>query len=143
MTHLREKLIFVESENTSKKETIVELEARLNRLRSLISSLKQDRDETTPQKQDLETKQQFAKHVALLKDYEHRKECNESLKVQLECLKNKYLCLKERMELTNKQSKILTNNENLSIPPIISSLAWKPHIKPKTIFRSQKKAILC
>lgn len=137
LTHIREKLHFLEKENTVKMEALNQTEKKILHMRSLLSTVRQDHDEMNQENKDMKTRQQFANSGLLVKDFEDRKLNNEKLRCQLEELKSKYERLKYRVGDSKGTRALMTANSNTTgfispHKPILRPLTNK---KPKHIGR--------
>lgn len=106
LTHIREKLRFVEQANENLAEKLAHLENTTTELRNIVTSDKLYRDDLRAENKELRAKQGFATSDLLLVDYEQR--CNkvEQLKAATTELKDRYGIL---MRQVNKSLKASTS----------------------------------
>ena len=128
LTHIREKLNFLEKSNDVKLNNLNDVEQRILRMRSLLSSVRQDRDELNHENKEMKTRQQFANSGLLIKDFEDRKGLNIILHQQLQELKMKYENLKWKIEDVKKSKSMTiqhTTNFTPTHKPILGALKSK------------------
>jgi len=104
LTHVREKLRFIEQANENLTQKLAQLEVAITNLRGLVTTEKLMRDALRFENKELKAKQGFATSDLLLVDYEQR--CNkvEALKAGTSELKDRYAVLKKQVEKSNTQS---------------------------------------
>lgn len=104
LTHIREKLRFVEQANENLAEKLAHLENCTTELRNIVTSDKLYRDDLRAENKELRAKQGFATSDLLLVDYEQR--CNEveRLKAAATELKDRYGILQRQVNRSLKTS---------------------------------------
>lgn len=93
LTHVREKLRFLEEENKVEKAKLAKLEDQLVSLRSIVAVSKLQRDALRSENKDLKAKQGFATSDLLLTDFQKRKDKLEETKAKVDELMNRYKLL--------------------------------------------------
>jgi hypothetical protein len=140
ITHLREKIYHIDNANYAIEEDINELDEKLMRMRSLISTTRQNHEDILVEKQDIETRQQFANSELLLKDYENRIQYNVELQEKLNNIKAKYMIMKEKVEvkktLKGTKSSTVSRTDGLKT---LSVMASSGSFLPKLVTRSPFK----
>lgn len=74
LTHLKQKLQFVQVENCNKKETLKQIESVVAQKRDLLTRTKQTRDALRMNNNALRHKGGLVSHTTLLRDFEERKD---------------------------------------------------------------------
>ena len=74
LTHLKQKLQFVQVENCGKKESLKQIESVVAQKRDLLTRTKQTRDALRMNNNALRHKGGLVSHSTLLRDFEERKE---------------------------------------------------------------------
>ena len=74
LTHLKQKLQFVQVENCSKKERLKQIESVVAQKRDLLTRTKQTRDALRMNNNTLRHKGGLVSHSTLLRDFEERKD---------------------------------------------------------------------
>jgi hypothetical protein len=118
LTHVREKLRFLEQANQVVKAELVELESNLVENRNSVTIAKLNRDSIRSENKELKAKQGFATSDLLLVDYEKRGTKVDEMRAKVSELKDRYQLL---MNLVNKsaKNKTLTGSSRsmASMPP--------------------------
>lgn len=105
LTHVREKLRFVELANEVVQTDLAKLETDITGQRNTVALRKLDRDSMRADGKDLKAKQGFSNSSLLLVDYEKRKTKNEELKASISELKNRYsILMMQVMKASTSQS---------------------------------------
>eukprot|EP00937_MAST-01D_sp_MAST-1D-sp2_P005888 g5888.t1 len=97
LTHVKEKLQFVQVENQALKGRLAELDAALGEERDGLTQLKRDRDGARTENATLRQKQGFANSGLLVKDFDQRKVEMNQLRSRLAELRERHLELNEQM----------------------------------------------
>lgn len=100
LTHIREKLIFVEQSNKALQSQLLTLDNSITQLRNSVTVQKLARDELKNENKEYKAKQGFATSDLLLLDYEKRKTGSEELKMTIQELKNRYDILMRQVQST-------------------------------------------
>ena len=74
LTHLKQKLQFVQVENSNKKERLKQIESVVAQKRDLLTRTKQTRDALRMSNNTLRHKGGLVSHSTLLRDFEERKD---------------------------------------------------------------------
>ncbi|XP_075050546.1 cilia- and flagella-associated protein 184 [Mixophyes fleayi] len=90
LTHLKEKLQFVQAENQEQKERLMEVEALLAYKRDILTKTKQARDSLRMDNLKLKQKCGLLGNKVLLRDYEDKVDSTEKLSQRLESLKRRH-----------------------------------------------------
>lgn len=101
LTHVREKLRFVEGVNQTQAAKLARLESQITDLRNQVTHDKLNRDTLRAEIKDLRTKQGFANSDLLLIDYESRVNKVEELKAATCELKERYTLLANQVTKAN------------------------------------------
>ncbi|XP_078610664.1 cilia- and flagella-associated protein 184-like isoform X2 [Branchiostoma floridae x Branchiostoma japonicum] len=104
LTHLKEKLQFVQAENHVQKGKLREVEELVAKKRDILSRTKQARDALRIDNMRLRQKSGLLGNEPLLRDYEERRDEGDGLKFRLESLKMKHTEL--TMDLNGVKRKI-------------------------------------
>lgn len=104
LTHIREKLRFIEQANEELSEKLAELENTTTELRNIVTSDKLYRDSQRVENKELRAKQGFATSDLLLVDYEGRCAKVEQLKAATTELKDRYGILMRQVNRSIKSS---------------------------------------
>jgi len=104
LTHLKEKLQFVQAENQLLKVELAELEADLSTHRDALTKAKHDRDNLRSENQKLRGEAGLIGNNELLRDFDRRKKEIVSMQDHLEQLKERHRTLREQI-LTISQKK--------------------------------------
>jgi len=102
LTHVREKLRFLEQANQVVKADLTELESNLVENRNSVTIAKLNRDSIRSENKELKAKQGFASSDLLLVDYEKRSIKVDEMRAKVSELKDRYQLL---MNLVNKATK--------------------------------------
>jgi chromosome segregation ATPase len=97
LTHLKEKLQFVQAENQLLKVELAELEAELSTHRDALTRAKHDRDSLRSENLRLRGEAGLIGNNDLLRDFDRRKKDIASMQVTLEGLKMRHRALKEHI----------------------------------------------
>eukprot|EP00597_Dinobryon_sp_UTEXLB2267_P016579 CAMPEP_0201094456 /NCGR_PEP_ID=MMETSP0812-20130820/2745_1 /ASSEMBLY_ACC=CAM_ASM_000668 /TAXON_ID=98059 /ORGANISM="Dinobryon sp., Strain UTEXLB2267" /LENGTH=845 /DNA_ID=CAMNT_0047347027 /DNA_START=12 /DNA_END=2549 /DNA_ORIENTATION=+ len=111
LTHIREKLRFVEKANSVVQGQLSALEDDLNALRNAVTLEKLSRDAIKLENKDLKARQGFATSDLLLRDFENRSNRVETLRATVTELKERYQIL---LRKTNKST--ISNKSTNSVP---------------------------
>lgn len=112
LTHVREKLQFVEKENEALSATLTELDAALSEKRDALGKVKATRDTLRQKGRKIKDASTFITNSTLLNDIESHKEKREALGVHIEELKREYAELSDSISKTN--SRIVAMTEELA-----------------------------
>ena len=109
LTHLKEKLQFVQGENQLLKVELAELEAALSQHRDALTRVKHERDALRSDNLALRGEAGLIGNNDLLRDFDRRKKDIASMQVTLEDLKNRHLSVREDItELNARTMGVLT-----------------------------------
>lgn len=97
LTHLKEKLQFVQAENQLLKVELAELEAELSTHRDALTKAKHDRDSLRSENLRLRGEAGLIGNNDLLRDFDRRKKDIAAMQVTLEGLKMRHRALKEHI----------------------------------------------
>lgn len=114
LTHIREKLRFIEKNNRNLQDSVNKLDAVITRLRNVVTSYKLERDSIRLENKEWKAKQGFATNELLLTDYENQKNSTEILKAQVVELKSRYDSLTRQIQMysgTGKSTSLLSNSK--------------------------------
>ena len=118
LTHVREKLKFVEHENNIMSNELINIDTQILTTRNSVTMLKLTRDDIRNENKDLKAKQSFATNDILLADFNTRKIKNEQLQASIDELKERYKILTKQINQskTASLSKHIfgTNNNNFN-----------------------------
>lgn len=104
LTHIREKLKFVENQNEIVRSNLAEIEHSIMGQRSVLTSAKHDRDFVRDDNAELKRKQGFATNDLLLVDYEKRKSQMESVREEIKELQERYSILSTQLNTATGKS---------------------------------------
>lgn len=105
LTHIREKLKFVENQNEIVRSNLGDIEHLIMGQRSILTSAKHDRDFVRDDNAELKRKQGFATNDLLLVDFEKRKSQMESVREEIKELQERYSILSTQLNgLTQMKS---------------------------------------
>ncbi|XP_060705532.1 coiled-coil domain-containing protein 96 [Hemiscyllium ocellatum] len=90
MTHIKEKLEYVEAENVEKKNQLMDLEAVVAQKREILTKTKQARDRVRAANFKLKEKCGLLCNKVLLRDYEDNVDTSDRLQQKLEVLKRQH-----------------------------------------------------
>ena len=112
LTHLKQKLQFVQVENCSKKEKLKQIESVVAQKRDLLTRTKQTRDALRMNNNSLRHKGGLVSHSTLLRDFEERKDQVTKLATTLVMLNNTLLLQndmlqEELIDLQNRHSSLI------------------------------------
>ena len=102
LTHVREKLRFLEQANHSKAIQLAALENEITGLRNRVTTEKLERDGMRSENKDLRAKQGFATSDLLLSDYDHRCSKVDELRAAIAELKERYSMLSNQVTKANQ-----------------------------------------
>merc|ERR1719231_963710 len=97
LTHIKEKLQFVQVENASLKRDLKELDTDLTQERDVLTKAKRERDGLRTENGALKQKQGFVNSDLLVQDFEQRKVDMEQMHARLGELKNRHEVLTRNM----------------------------------------------
>ncbi|CAI8039470.1 Coiled-coil domain-containing protein 96, partial [Geodia barretti] len=104
LTHVKEKLDFLQDESEEKKEQLQQLDSDLARRREVLTRLKQTRDSLRLDNQRLRQRGGLVCHTQLLRDFEDRQDQNAELESRLEQLQRQHS--QTTLQCTGLRSKI-------------------------------------
>ncbi|KAG8591368.1 hypothetical protein GDO81_000146 [Engystomops pustulosus] len=90
LTHVKEKLQYVQAENQEQKEKLMEVEALVGNKRDILTKTKQARDSLRMENLKLKQKCGLLGNKVLLRDFEDKVDTTEELKQTLENLKRRH-----------------------------------------------------
>ncbi|XP_077333956.1 cilia- and flagella-associated protein 184 [Lithobates pipiens] len=90
LTHLKEKLQFVQIENQEQKDRLMEIEALVAHKRDILTRTKQARDSLRMDNLNLKQKSGLLGNKTLLRDFEEKVDATEELRQKLEDLKRRH-----------------------------------------------------
>ncbi|XP_072262579.1 cilia- and flagella-associated protein 184 [Pyxicephalus adspersus] len=90
LTHLKEKLQFVQAENQEQKDRLMEIEALVAHKRDILTRTKQARDSLRMDNLNLKQKCGLLGNKTLLRDFEEKVDATEELSQKLESLKRRH-----------------------------------------------------
>lgn len=96
LTHVREKLRFLETVNREVQQDLASKEGELLKLRGLVTNVKLERDAIRGETQELKAQQGFATSDLLLLDYEKRRRKVDELHASVNELKARYKILNDQ-----------------------------------------------
>ncbi len=105
LTHIKEKLQFVQSENIELKKELGTLDAKLGDERDKLTKSKHERDKLRTSNEKLKQQQGFASSTLLVKDFEGRKSLLEALQTKLSELQNQHKYLTSRRKEPNSPTR--------------------------------------
>ncbi len=108
LTHVREKLRFVEQANKFVQYELSTLEGNTSSLRNIVTSDKLTRDAIRAENAELRAKQGFASSDLLLVDYDKRRSKVEQLRASIAELKDRYNILMRQVNLATSRSNSTT-----------------------------------
>ena len=123
LTHVREKLLFVQKENAGLTSQLEELDRLLIEKRDSLGKVKATRDALRLKGRKIKQASVYVTNPGLLDDIEAQKEKRDALTTQVEELKQEYAALASTIERTN--SKIMSMTEDLAAngsPNVIRAL---------------------
>eukprot|EP00762_Andalucia_godoyi_P004104 ANDGO_06257.mRNA.1 hypothetical protein len=103
LTHVKEKLTFVQGDNQKLKRELADLEDQVTRVRDVLTRAKHDRDEVKVTNTKLREAMPLVGNDSLLLDFESRKERAAGLRTQINGLKEQYEQIKMEATLTTQQ----------------------------------------
>ncbi len=101
LTHIREKLKYIELQNNLLKQKVNTLETFITTKRNSVTIKKLERDELRIENKEYKAKQGFATSDLLLLDYEKRKYQTQEVEANIMELKNRYDLLTKQLQFTN------------------------------------------
>lgn len=104
LTHVREKLRFVEQANKVVQVELSALENKTTALRNIVTSDKLQRDSVRGENAELKAKQGFASSDLLLIDYETRRSKVEQLKASISEYQDRYNILMKQVQVAQSRS---------------------------------------
>ena len=119
LTHIREKLRFVQKEIEGVRGVMASVDGDINTQRAVLATLKKDRDFYKSENIELRRLQGFATSDLLLDDFEDRKSALESAKASIRELKDRHAML--TTQITSNERMATQNNKSgktLSLPKI-------------------------
>lgn len=120
LTHVREKLQFVERENAQLQIQLEEMERDLSERRDLLSKAKSSRDTLRLQGRKIKEASVYITNSSLLDDMEVQREKREQLMLAIDSIKIDYHQLSEDIE--RNQSRILQTTEGLAQQGSVSAI---------------------
>jgi DNA repair exonuclease SbcCD ATPase subunit len=110
LTHIREKLKYVEECNKSLQGKLNDLEGFITTKRNSVTVKKLERDDLRTENKEYKAKQGFASSDLLLIDYEKRKYQTSEMEATLVELKNRYDLLARQLPLSNTGSQLFSSS---------------------------------
>ena len=109
LTHLKQKLQFVQVENCSKKERLKQIESVVAQKRDLLTRTKQTRDALRMNNNTLRHKGGLVSHSTLLRDFEERKDqvYSSIVNVVLLLLPQNDMLQEQLIDLQNRHSSLI------------------------------------
>jgi histone deacetylase 6 len=121
LTHIREKLRYVEQSNRALQEKLAELESYISTRRNNVTSKKLDRDTLRGENKEFKAKQGFASSDLLLVDYEKRKYQTTEMHASITELKNRYDLLAKQMQYSTGSGGLYSSGST-SKPGLLMSM---------------------
>lgn len=118
LTHIREKLIFVEQSNKALQAQLLNLDNSITQLRNSVTVQKLSRDDLKLENKEYKAKQGFATSDLLLLDYEKRKSGSEELRMTVQELKNRYDILLRQVQSTASLNQTTNSSSSTMRPPL-------------------------
>lgn len=113
LTHIREKIRFIENENDNQRAILSETEREIVDNRNRLTSCKRDRDTAKDTNVDLKGQRGFATSDLLIMDFEQRKAVMDNLTLTLKDLRDRQLTLTGQV---NKNNTMLNTIRTTSAP---------------------------
>jgi uncharacterized protein YhaN len=113
LTHIREKLGFVEQHNKLQQSKLLTLETFITSKRNSVTVKKLERDDLRNENKEYKAKQGFTSSDLLLLDYEKRKFSTQEIHAAILELKNRYDLLTKQMQFSTT-SNIFNSSGNFS-----------------------------
>lgn len=101
LTHIREKLRYVELQNKTLQNKVNHIESFISTKRNSVTVKKLERDELRNENKEYKAKQGFATSDLLLLDYEKRRYQTQEVEANIMELKNRYDLLTKQLQFTN------------------------------------------
>ena len=101
LTHIKEKLQFVQTEVKSSKAVLSELDVTLNDERDKLTTLKRELLNLSKVNETLKAEQGFANNKRLVRDFQVRARNLRVMRSRLAELQNEHRSLKQRIEANN------------------------------------------
>ena len=102
LTHIREKLRYVTTQNTVSREDLLVVDSEINRERSILTASKHDRDSIREDNVELKRQRGFATSDLLIIDFEKRKLTITELTNNIDELRERYFLLTQQIERNTK-----------------------------------------
>ena len=107
LTHIREKIKFIEQSNESIRAELAQREHEIADHRNRLTQSKHDRDEAKEVNVDLKAQRGFATSDLLIMDFEQRKAMMDNLKGTLKDLQERQFILTKQLNRNNQQLETL------------------------------------
>jgi len=117
LTHVREKLRFIENENSKVSERLAEVENDTMGKRGNLTGIKKQRDLVRGDNVELKRRQGFASSNGLLQDFEKRSGSLQDIKAELEELQSRYRMLCEQCVMDEATIQQHTQRTSVSFNP--------------------------
>ena len=118
LTHIREKLRYVTTQNAVLREELLQVDSDINRERSVLTSSKHERDNIREDNIELKRQRGFATSDLLIVDFEKRKSTIEQLNSSIDELRERYFLLTQQIERNTNKVKRSTGKNATALPPI-------------------------
>ena len=114
LTHIREKLRFIEQNSQGLRSELEELDYKVAKQRSYLNTSKHDKESVKADNVELRRRQGFATNDMLITDFETRKSSLETLQESIKELQEKHFMLSRQITLKTKTK----GSGELSLPYI-------------------------
>ena len=126
LTHIREKLRFMEQQNDALRRELENQDEQVANQRSFLNTYKHEKDSVRADNSELRRRQGFASNEMLTLDFEKRKIAMENVKASIKELQERHFLLTK--QVTRNAAKLNNSFHNTN-----SNMFTLPPIKTKTI----------
>lgn len=122
LTHIREKLRFMDRQNDVLKRELDELDGHVASQRSFLNTYKHDKDSARSDNNELRRRQGFATNEMLTDDYERRKSSMESIHAAVKELQERHFLLTKQVTMNTAMmnKSVADSRGEFQFPPINS-----------------------
>lgn len=119
LTHIREKLRYVKTQEAVARTDLSDVDQQIIDLRSTLTSSKHDRDEIREENVELKRQRGFATSDQLIIDFDKRRTTIESLEIAIKELQERHFLLTKQIATYNETIKRNTESKGATLfPPI-------------------------
>eukprot|EP01041_Mallomonas_annulata_P004274 gene4274-8502_t len=124
LTHIREKLRFIERNNDVLRNELEDLDHTVAKQRNFLNTYKHEKDGIRTDNTELKRRQGFATNDMLTTDYEKRKGTMDTVKASIKELQERHFLLTRQITVNKNKSRSMNFSAEFSLPDITSKTTY-------------------